>query len=90
MKRTEILNTANHCVTQDRAATYGSVERNFGLIAAYWSAHLDMVVTAKDVATMMALMKLARSKMNPLHGDNYVDACGYIALGGELATEATE
>lgn len=90
MNRTEIMTTAHQAVTQDRAASYGSVERNFGLIAAYWSAHLDTSVTATDVAAMMALLKLARIGSNPAHADSWVDLCGYAACGGELATEASE
>jgi hypothetical protein len=39
--RSEILDTAREYVTQDRAATHGDAERNFNLIADYWSAHLD-------------------------------------------------
>jgi hypothetical protein len=39
--RSEILDTAREYVTQDRAATHGDAERNFELIADYWSAHLD-------------------------------------------------
>jgi len=90
MNREQILTTAHQAVTQDRAASYGSVERNFGLIAAYWSAHLDANVTATDVAAMMSLMKLARIRSNPGHADSWVDLAGYAACGGELATEASE
>ena len=86
MTRTEILAAANQAITQDRAATHGSVENSFGLIAAYWSAHLDATVTAVDVATMMVLFKCARMAGNPAHLDSWVDAAGYAAIGGELAT----
>jgi hypothetical protein len=85
MNRSEILNTAREYVTKDRAATHGDAESNFGLIAAYWSAHLDVNVTSTDVAVMMTLMKLARAKANPGHADNWVDGCGYLACGGEIA-----
>jgi hypothetical protein len=87
MKRSEILDTAKQYVTVDRAATHGSAERNFGLIAAYWSAHLDTNVTAVDVSIMMTLFKLARAKGNPANSENFVDGCGYLACGGEIATE---
>ena len=56
MTRSEILDTAKVYVTQDRAAQHGDAERNFGLIAAYWSAHLDTNVSASDVAVMMTLL----------------------------------
>jgi hypothetical protein len=86
MNRSEILNTAKEYVTKDRAATHGDAEKSFGLIAAYWSAHLDAYVGPEDVAIMMTLMKLARAKANPGHADNWVDGCGYLACGGEIAT----
>lgn len=90
MNRDEILSTAAEYVTKDRAATHGDAERNFGLIAAYWSAHLDHPVNAVDVAAMMALLKLARLKSNPANADNWIDLAGYSACGGEIATEAKQ
>ena len=88
MKRSEILDTAKQYVTKDRAATHGDAESNFGLIATYWSAHLDTKVTAVDVSIMMTLFKLARAKGNPWNAENFIDGCGYLACGGEIATEA--
>lgn len=87
MNRADILDTAKEYVTKDRAATHGDAERNFGLIAAYWSAHLNVSIRAHDVAVMMTLMKLARARSNPKHTDNWIDGCGYLALGGEAAAE---
>ncbi len=84
-KRSDILAAAEQAVSVDRAATHGEAERNFALIATYWSAHLDAEVTATDVATMMTLLKLARIKGNPANADNWVDAAGYCACGGEIA-----
>ena len=85
MTRSEILDLAKTYVTQDRAATHGNAERNFGLIAVYWSAHLDANVTAADVAVMMTLLKLARLKSNIGNLENWTDGCGYLACGGEIA-----
>jgi hypothetical protein len=87
MNRSDILDTAKQYVNVDRAAQHGDAEKNFGMIAAFWSAHLDHPVTAADVAVMMTLMKLARIKANPAHLDSWVDGCGYLACGGEIATE---
>jgi hypothetical protein len=87
MNRADILDTAKDFITKDRAATHGDAERNFGLIAAYWSAHLNRNIRPHDVAVMMTLMKLARAKSNPKHIDNWIDGCGYLALGGEAAAE---
>ena len=88
MKRTDILFTASDYISRDRNKTHGEAEKNFGLIAAYWSAHLGTEVTAADVAVMMTLLKLARIKSNPANDDNWIDGCGYLACGGEIATEA--
>ena len=85
MNRAEILATAKQYITKDRADTHGDAESNFNLIALYWTAHLDTIVTAHDVAVMMTLLKLARMKANPAHADNWIDGCGYLACGGEIA-----
>ena len=85
MNRTETLDAARQAITVDRAATHGEAENTFGLIATYWSAHLDCEVTAGDVAQLMVLLKVARMKANPGHADNYTDAAGYAAIAGELA-----
>ena len=85
MNRSEILDTAKEYVTKDRAATHGDARRNFSLIATYWSAHLDTDVSVTDVAVMMTLLKLARLKSNVGNLDNWIDGCGFLALGGEIA-----
>ena len=85
--RAQLLDTAKQIVTRDRADTHGNPERNFGMVAAYWSAHLDHPVSAADVAVMTTLLKLARIRSNPSHADNWIDGCGYLACGGEIATE---
>ena len=86
MDRSQILDTAKEYVTKDRADTHGDAESNFGLIAAYWSAHLNRNISAHDVAVMMTLLKLARARGNPGHADNAIDAAGYSALAGEIGT----
>lgn len=87
LKRAEILRTAEKYVTQDRATEHGDMEDNFTTIAIYWTIHLGAVVTATDVAAMMALLKIARLKSGAGNLDNWVDGCGYLACGGELADE---
>ena len=85
--RADILDTAKEYVTKDRAAQHGDMESNFARIAEYWSVHLDTPVYPDDVAVMMTLLKVARIKSNFEHPDNWVDGAGYMACGGELATE---
>ena len=40
-----------------------------------------------DVAMLMVLVKIARTKSSPEHSDNYVDMAGYSALASELGKE---
>ena len=83
--RSDILNTAKKYVTQDRAADHGSMEDNFRTIASYWNTHLGIdFIEPQDVAVMMTMLKLARIKSNDKHMDNWIDACGYMACGGEI------
>lgn len=88
MTRAEILAEASRIVTTDRNNQYGEPEELFGLIAAYWTAHLDHPVSAHDVAVMMGLMKCARMKANPAHLDSALDAVGYLAIAGEIAAKS--
>ena len=82
--RGQVLDTAKEYVTKDRAADHGNMEDNFNTIGKYWSVHLGVDVSATDVAVMMTLLKAARIKSNPSHPDNWIDACGYMACGGEI------
>ena len=82
--RGQVLDTAKEYVTKDRAADHGNMEDSFSTIGKYWSVHLGVDVSATDVAVMMTLLKAARIKSNPSHPDNWVDACGYMACGGEI------
>jgi hypothetical protein len=84
MNRTDILDAARQAVTVDRAATHGQLEDSFGLVAAYWSAHLGTPVSRSDVAVMMIQLKLARIKTSPEHADHWIDVAGYAACGGEV------
>ena len=85
MLRARILAEASDCVTRDRNATHGSVESNFGRIAAIWSARFGVPVRPDQVAIMLIDLKTVRAWGNPAHADNWVDMAGYAACGGELA-----
>ena len=87
--RAKVLDTAKGYVTKDRASEHGDMEDNFQRIAAYWNEHLGLVdfIKTEDVAAMMALLKIARIHSNPTHMDNWVDACGYLACGGEVVSK---
>ena len=87
MKQKEsILTEAHNIIYGDREKTYGHPAKNLKTIAAMWSAYMNnmddgnFIVTAKDVAAMMMLVKVARFANDPSHRDNLVDVCGYAAL----------
>ena len=87
MKQKEsILTEAHNIIYGDREKTYGHPAKNLKTIAAMWSAYMNnmddgnFAVTAKDVAAMMMLVKVARYANDPSHRDNLVDICGYAAL----------
>lgn len=86
--RAKILDTAKDYVTRDRAADHGDMEDNFRTIASYWNTHLGIdFIRPQDVAVMMTMLKLARIRQNEWHLDNWIDACGYMACGGEIVSK---
>lgn len=94
MTRKEILDTADKCVNGDRDKQYGSPENSFSVIAEFWSTYIETIryfrgfkpfsLTAKDIAAMMVLFKVARIATGQDKEDNWVDIAGYAACGGEL------
>lgn len=85
--RKRVLREAERCVCGQREQDYGTPEDSFQKIGTFWTAYLNYAVKidAKDVAAMMALLKIARISENPQHMDNWVDGCGYFSCGGEIA-----
>jgi hypothetical protein len=101
MKRAEILAAAKKCVCGQRETDYGTPEDNFETIGLLWGTYLRAAhprlctvfgvngVTAKDVAAMMSLLKIARiAKGNT--PDSFIDLAGYAACGGEIATKGDD
>jgi hypothetical protein len=84
MKTSQILQQAEKLVSGDRNKTHGDKLVNHKNIASLWSAYLDFEITPKDVAILMVLLKLARTKAGEHNIDDYVDACGYSAIAGEF------
>lgn len=82
----DIFETAKQIVNGHRQDDYGTPEDSFQNIANYWNAYFKQIadkredgLTAKDVALMMVLFKIARLG----HGytkDSVVDICGYTAI----------
>ena len=84
MKTKEFLSKANVLVEGDRQKDYGDKLHNHSNIAKLWSAYLDIEITAHDVAILMALLKVARTKIGTRTKDTYVDMAGYSAIAGEI------
>lgn len=85
MDKNDILDKAKTIINGERQGTYGNAEDNFASIAAFWSTYLNTPIDSTDVAIMMILMKVARNSSGVYKDDNYIDICGYAALGGEIA-----
>lgn len=95
MKRAEILEAARVCVCGERERDYGTPENNFETIGLLWgvylrAAHPELAkvmavnhITAKDVAAMMGLLKVARIATGS-SPDSFVDLAGYAACAGEI------
>lgn len=84
MNRLDTLKAAAECVCGSREEDYGSPEDNFAVIAALWTAYTGTDIKPKDVAMMMALLKIARAKAGS-KPDTYIDLAGYAACGAEIS-----
>lgn len=87
MTRKETLEKAIACVCGQREQDYGSPEDNFRIIAQLWTAYAGHPFDSKDVAMMMALLKIARIASGTATEDSFVDLAGYAACGAEIATK---
>ena len=87
MNRVDVLNQAEQLINGPRAQDYGDARENFGRVAQVWSALLDQDIKPEQVALCMTALKMCRLAKTLDHGDSWLDAAGYIALGGEIATE---
>ena len=84
MKSNQFLNQASVLVQGQREKDYGDKVENHSNIAKLWSAYLDIPVTAHDVAILMSLLKVARTKLGAVSKDTYVDMSAYSAIAGEI------
>lgn len=94
--RQSILEEARRCVCGDRDQQYGSPENSFKAIASMWNSYLYARglmenhtgkckgIKPEDVAAMMVLFKMARVATGQNKADNWIDAAGYAACGGEI------
>ena len=96
MNTTEILQKTEKLVNDSRAKTHGDKIKNHENIARLWSSYLqnktqlNIVLSPEDVAQLMTLLKIARSQACEHNIDDYVDAVGYQAIAGEIASKRSE
>ena len=83
-KALDFLRDAGTLVEGDRALEYGDKVINHNNIAKLWSAYLDQPLTGHEVAVMMCLLKIARTKIGKRTRDTYVDGAAYMAIAGEI------
>ncbi len=84
MQPSEILETARDLVAGERAEQHGDFQANMDVIAAMWTAYTGHRFEARDVAWMMALVKIARERTGGDNPDNAIDVAGYAGIAGAL------
>ena len=93
MNSSEILKKTEKLVSTDRADKHGDKVENHENIARMWSSYLqnktklNLIILPEDVANLMSLLKIARTQAGKFNLDDYIDACGYIAISGEIANK---
>ena len=90
MLSTEILDKVKKLVSSDRAKQNGDIVENHENIGRLWSGYLqnktklNINILPEDVANLMSLLKIARTQAGNFNLDDYIDACGYLAISGEI------
>ena len=82
MKSLDILKQASSYVGDSREKEYGNKLKN-----QLWSAYKEIEFTARDVAVMMALLKIARTKQGKVSEDTFIDGAAYMAIAGDIHDE---
>ena len=93
MNTTDILKKTEKLVSKDREDKHGDKVINHENISRLWSSYLqnkfklNLIILPEDVANLMSLLKIARTQAGKFNLDDYIDACGYIAISGEIANK---
>ena len=80
----EFLGEAINLVAGQRQKDYGDKTENHQNIANLWGAYLGYTISAENVAIMMCLLKIARTKLGATSKDTYIDMSAYSAIAGEI------
>ena len=94
LERGSILKEAYKIINGERQDTYGNPEDSFSLIGKYWVEYLSandrfekkgsVGITARNVAEMMMLLKIARMSGQKPSTDNYADLAGYAGIAADM------
>ena len=87
MNRKELLDEAGRTIAGQRQEEYGDARQSFERIAALWSADTGARITGSDVASMMVLLKVSRTRTSPEKLDSWLDMAGYAALAAEMVSD---
>ena len=96
MEAIKILELAKKLVSTDREDKHGDKVVNHENIARLWTGYLQnktkltLTILPEDVANLMTLLKIARSQGGSFNADDFVDACGYSAIAGEILSKRNE
>ena len=76
-------------LTKERGQTYDTtgsgVEENFTRSAAIASLWLNRTITPRDVALILASVKMSRIAVAPTHQDSFVDLVNYVSFGASFS-----
>ena len=84
MKTKDFLEEATKLASGQRQVDYGDKTENHKNIARLWSAYLEYTISPHDVAILMCLLKVARTKLGAVSKDTYADMSAYSAIAGEI------
>lgn len=84
MTPAEILRQAATLIEGQRDTDHGPFLECHQRIASLWGAYLERDLTAREVADMMELLKIARGQTGKGSLDTFIDRAGYAALAGAI------
>jgi hypothetical protein len=77
-------------ILNDRGKTYDAngsgMEQNFTRAADIAALWIGKPITARDVAMIMASVKMARIAAQPGHEDSFIDLVNYVAFAAAFST----
>lgn len=91
LDRVDILERAKALTMGERRNDYGSPIDLHWDVALMWTAFLrpkmapGSTLEPQEVAMMMGMLKMARTRTSPKKRDNYDDMAAYAAIAGECA-----